>query len=318
VAAWLQRVTVATHKNQNCKPGLLRAQPLTGVWGRAPRLKTHAGVARQLGGVMGPKLTDAEFNKIVSFVQRDYGINLSQKRILIEGRFSNFLNDHGFTNFTQYLDFVFADKSGKEMVHFINTVTTNHTFFWREPRHFEYMQQAVLPWIEKNVRDHSPRIWCAASSSGEEPYTLCMVLDDYFSMKGDWDLRILASDIDTKMLAKAKDGIYSIESMRELPAAWRTKYFTKIGEDKFQVIEKLRKRVIYREFNLMHNIVCKLPYHLISCRNVMIYFDGPTKNNLVERFYDVTMPGGYLFIGHAESVPKTSRWNYIEPAIYRK
>jgi chemotaxis protein methyltransferase CheR len=267
---------------------------------------------------MGPKLTDAEFNKIVTFVQRDYGINLSQKRILIEGRFSNLLNEKGFTSFSQYLDFVFADKSGREMVNFINTVTTNHTFFWREPRHFEYMQQAVLPWIEKNTPDHSPRIWCAASSSGEEPYTLCMVLDDYFSARGDWDLRILASDIDTKMLAKAKTAIYTADSMKDLPSAWKSKYFTKIGDNQFQIVEKLRKRVIYREFNLMNQIVCKSPYHLISCRNVMIYFDAPTKNDLVERFYDVAKPGGYLFVGHAESVSKNSRWGYIEPAIYKK
>lgn len=265
------------------------------------------------------KLTDPEFKKIVTYIHDNYGINLSQKRILIEGRLSNLIVEHGFSTFGQYLDFIFADTSGKEIVNFVNKVTTNHTYFWREPRHYEYLTSTVLPWIEETARDKILSVWCAASSSGEEPYNLCMCIDQYFGMKAsEWDLRILASDIDTEMLAKARAAEYSYESIKGLPPAWIKKYFQQNGQN-YRVIDKIRKQVIFQEFNLMNKIrFQKRQFHLISCRNVMIYFEQDTKDALVERFYDVTMQGGYLFIGHAESVTKTSRYAYIEPAIYRK
>lgn len=264
------------------------------------------------------KLTDAEFHRIVNYVHNNYGINLSQKRILIEGRLSNMIAELHYTSFSQYLDFIFADKTGKEIVNFVNKITTNHTYFWREPKHFEFLMEQVLPWIEKVATDKSVSIWCAASSSGEEPYTLAMCLDHYFGPKAaQWDLRILATDIDTAVLEKARKGQYSYESLKNLPPAWAQKYFTKEGED-YTVIEKLRKSVSYREFNLMDPIRWKRKFHLISCRNVMIYFEQDTKDALVDRFYDVSMEGGYLFIGHAESVTHNMRYAYIQPAIYRK
>jgi len=268
---------------------------------------------------MNIKITDAEFKRLIKFMHKTYGIDLSRKRTLIEGRLSNLIAEKGLTNFTDYLNIVFADESGKETVMLVNKLTTNHTFFMREPQHFDFMKSIFLPYVEKNVKNRDVRIWCAASSSGEEPYTLAMTIDDYFGpRKTGWDLRILATDISTNVLQKAQKAVYNAEALRELPASWKAKYFTRNVDGTYTVIDRIRKEVIFKEFNLMDKIVYKKPFDLISCRNVMIYFDTPTKADLIERFYDVTKPGGYLFIGHAESVPKNSRYTFVLPAIYQK
>ena len=270
---------------------------------------------------MDIKLTDAEFTRLVTYVKSRCGIDLSKKRILIEGRLARTLTEHNFTTFTAYIDMIFADKTGAEVSNFINKITTNHTFFMREPEHFDFMRSHVLPGIEASVRNKNARIWCAASSTGEEPYTMAMVIDEYFgARKKDWDLKILATDISTNVLAKAAEGIYNAETLEKIPASWKTKYFKQRGSDEYQVVDSIRSQIIYQQFNLMDPIITKYrqPFDFISCRNVMIYFDMETKSALIERFYDVLNDGAYFYIGHAESVPKTSRFTYVKPAIYQK
>lgn len=268
---------------------------------------------------MNIKITDSEFSRLIKFMHKTYGIDLSRKRILIEGRLSNVLTQKGFTNYTDYLNFVFSDKSGKETVTLVNKLTTNHTYFLREPQHFEFMQKVFLPYIEKTVKDHDVRIWCAASSSGEEPYTIAMIIDDYFgSRKAGWDLRILATDISTNVLQKAKNAVYPAESIKNVPQRWREKYFIKNSDGTYTITDRIKKEVIFKQFNLMDDIVYKKPFDLIFCRNVMIYFDAPTKDALVERFYDASKNGAYLFIGLAETISKSSRYTFVQPAIYQK
>ncbi len=180
-------------------------------------------------------------------------------------------------------------------------------------------ESTVLPYIESSVKDKDARIWCAASSTGQEPYTIAMTVDEYFgSRKAGWDTTILATDLDTDVLRTAKAGIYSKEMLEGLPDKWIDKYFRRIDSENYQVIDRIRNEIVFKKFNLMDPIVCKKPFDLISCRNVMIYFDTQTKNALVERFYDVTKKGGYLFIGHAENVSRDTRYSYIKPAIYRR
>lgn len=265
------------------------------------------------------KLTDQDFMRLVTFIKTNYGINLEKKRILIEGRLTNMVTDMGFTEYKTYLDQVFKNPKSKEMDTLINKLTTNHTFFLREPEHFEYLKTVVLPYIESTVKDHDIRIWCAASSTGQEPYTLAMVIDEYFgTRKPQWDCKILATDISTDVLLKAKEGIYTAEMVKDVPAVWLSKYFKKTDASTYQVIERIRKEVVYRQFNLMDKITYKKPFDLISCRNVMIYFDAETKADLIERLYDAVKPGGYFFIGHAENVQKATRFQFIRPAIYRR
>ena len=265
------------------------------------------------------KLTDSDFLRLVEFIKTNYGINLEKKRVLIEGRLANVAASYGFDNFTDYINFALNDSTGKETIRLVNKLTTNHTFFMREPEHFKFLETDVLPYIEKSVYDKDARIWCAASSTGQEPYTIAMTIDEYFgSRKDSWDTTILATDLDTDVLRTAKAGIYSEEMLDGVPDRWIDRYFTKIDNDRYQVIERIRREIVFKKFNLMDPIVIKKPFDLISCRNVMIYFDAKTKNDLIERFYDVTKKGGYLFIGHAENVSRDTRYTYIKPAIYRR
>lgn len=265
------------------------------------------------------KITDQEFQYLVDYLKKNYGINLQQKRVLLEGRLTSYLMDNGYKDYGEYIKVLVADKTGKEITTLLNKVTTNHTYFMRESEHFDYLKNVVLPKLERSVKDRDLRIWCAASSSGEEPYTLAMILNDYFgNMTPKWDKKILASDLSMKVLEKAKEGVYLEEGIKDVPDVWKKKYFKKHDAETVQVVPEIRSEVIYRQFNLMDPINAKKPYQVIFCRNVMIYFDAPTKADLVERMYDVLVPGGYLFIGHTESIAKPTRFNYIMPSVYQK
>lgn len=264
-------------------------------------------------------ITDQEFKELIQFVYKKYGIDLGKKRQLIEGRLSYTLKAKGLKNFREYMDLLFADKSGEEMHLFLNKITTNHSYFARENDHFDFLMRTAIPQLEK-TRRNMLRIWSAGCSSGQEPYNIAMVMDQYFgAKKGAWDTTILATDISTNVLSKAKQGIYGLDTLKGLPPSWLHQYFTKLPDGNYQVTDKIRKEVIYRMFNLMDPFVQKKPFDIIFCRNVMIYFDAETTNRLVDKFYQATAPGGYLFIGHSESINKTqTKYTYICPAVYQR
>ena len=266
------------------------------------------------------KLTDIEFDRMTTYLYDNYGINLKKKRTLIEGRLNRTLFEGGYADYTSYLNDVLSDVSGAKVQNLINKLTTNHTFFMREIEHFNYLRNEILPQIERTARNKEIRIWSAGCSSGEEPYTLAMVIDDYFAAKKSmWRIKILATDISMRVLDKAKEGIYAADGMKDIPPSWRNRYFNKIDENTYRINPKIRAEVEFRQFNLMKPILERNQFDLILCRNVMIYFDQITRRALVDRFYDATKEGGYLFIGHAESIMRgTSKYNYIKPAIYRK
>lgn len=253
-----------------------------------------------------------------------YGINLSAKKVLVQGRLGNMLSDRGFKNYDEYLDTVLADSTGAEVTTILNKLTTNHTFFMREPEHYTFLKETILPYMVRvNEKDHVLRIWSAACSSGEECYTTAMLLDQYFGTeKAKWDTRILATDISQNVIGKAKTGIYSEDGMKGLSNEWKSRYFNNLGNGKYEICQGIKDEVIFKTFNLMDPMpdkYKKLPFDLIFCRNVMIYFDQPTKQALVNRFYDVVKPGGYFYIGHAESVSRSeTKFDYIQPAIYRR
>jgi len=178
----------------------------------------------------------------------------------------------------------------------------------------------VLPFLERSKKEKDLRIWSAGCSSGEEPYTLAIIIAEYLgAQKNLWDRKILATDISMNVLEKAKLGIYSAESVASLPADWRSKYFKKLDDQRYQIIDDIRQQVIFRHLNLMDDFSFKKPMDVIFCRNVMIYFDAPTKEKLVEKYYNVTAQNGFLFIGHAETINKaTTKYKYLMPAIYQK
>ena len=269
------------------------------------------------------EITDAEFQRLVKFMYDNFGINLAAKRVLVQGRLGNMLRERNFKNYSEYLDAVMNDTTGAEVTTILNKLTTNHTFFMREPEHYTFMNDVVLPYMKSVCTDHVLRIWSAACSSGEEVYTMAMLIDQFFGAeKAKWDTRILATDISQNVIGKAKTGIYQEEGMKGLSNEWKTRYFNNLGNGNYEICQGIKDEVIFKTFNLMDPMPEKYkknPFDLIFCRNVMIYFDQPTKQALVNRFYDVVKPGGYFFIGHAESVNRQeTKFEYIKPAMYRR
>ena len=263
-------------------------------------------------------INENDFKRLHTFVKSNYGINLAQKKHLIEGRLSTTLITRGYTSFTPYVDLILSNDK-KEVTELLNKVTTNHTYFYRESVHFEYFKNVVLPFLEKTKTDRSINVWCAASSSGEEPYTLAMILDEYFGSKPQrWDTRVLATDISEKILATAVAANYKTESIEPLPQKYQKSYFKTQGDD-CTVVDKIKNNVIFKRFNLMDPISFKVKFDVIFCRNVMIYFDQNDKNKLIERFYNASNSGSFLFVGLSENIDKDiTKYKYVQPATYRK
>jgi len=265
------------------------------------------------------KISDDEFTKLVDFVYSKYGINLAKKRQLVEGRLSHTIKERGMTSFKQYMDLLTGDKTGDEMVSFLNKITTNHSYFARETDHFEFLIEFALPLLEKS-RARELRIWSAGCSAGQEAYNIAMTMDQYFaSRKSQWDTRILATDISMNVLGKGQAAIYPEDNIKDLPDKWKKQYFSRLPDGSYQVIEKIRKEVIFRVFNLMDPFVYKKPFDIIFCRNVMIYFDQETRNKLINKFFDATAEGGFLLIGHSEVLDKeATQYRFVRPSIYQK
>ena len=267
-------------------------------------------------------ITNQEFSKLAIYIKANYGIHLKdEKRALVTGRLHNVLIQNNFRNFSEYFEYILSDKTGDAAATLINKITTNHTFFMREVDHFNYFKDKLLPYLTSRVKDKDLRIWSAGCSSGEEPYTLAMVINEFFGNERMlWDAKVLATDISSKVLEEAKKGIYKNEEIATLPAQWRFNYFKKIDNEKSVLIDRIRNEVIYRKFNLMDTVFpFKRKFHVIFCRNVMIYFDAQTKCELVNKFYDLMEYGGCLFIGHSESLNREeTKFKYVMPAVYRK
>ena len=213
------------------------------------------------------------------------------------------------------------NPKGSEATDLVNILTTNHTYFMRESEHFDFMKNVALPWAKaKAMNTKDLRIWCGASSTGEEPYMIAMVLADFFGVeKEKWDTKVLATDISTKALKQAMAGIYSAEQMKKIPEQWRRHFFKSIPGGQFQVKDELKKEVIFRQFNLMDPFPFKKKMHVVFLRNVMIYFDEPTKQEVVQKVYNSLVPGGYLFIGTTETIDRgTTPFQIVQPSIFRK
>lgn len=267
-------------------------------------------------------ITKEEFHKLADYIRANYGIHLrEEKQALVMGRLQKVLLENNIKSFSEYYDHVIRDKTGMAAATLVSKITTNHTFFMREPDHFTYLKETVLPYLKSTVKDRDLRIWSAGCSSGEEPYTIAMVLNDFFGgEKMLWDTKILATDISDRVLEIAQKGVYANDRISALPPAWRLNYFRAIDENNSVVCDKIKNEVIFRKFNLMTEVFpFRKKFHVIFCRNVMIYFNNETKNKLVKKFYEITEPGGYLFIGHSESLNREeNQFKYIKPAVYRK
>lgn len=267
-------------------------------------------------------MTQEEFFRICRLFQTKYGIDLSRKKEIVCGRMENFLRNGGYRSYTDYLDAVEHDYTGNMEKELVNILTTNHTYFMREFAHFEYLRREVLPWLRRREADRKDlRIWCGASSTGEEPYMMAMLLKDFFGPEHNlWDTKILATDISTEVLRHALAGIYTKEQTDVLLPQWRKRFLQPVdGGMKYEITDEIKREVIFRQFNLMDPFPFKRKMHIVLLRNVMIYFDQPTKRQLIRKVYDIMEPGGYLFIGRTETIDRTSSpFQLIQPSIFRK
>jgi len=268
------------------------------------------------------QISNEDFERLHKYIKSNFGVNLEKKRTLIEGRLSNFIIQEGFEGFHDYLDDVYKDRSGNKINALMTKLTTNYTYFMREKEHYKFMEEVALPaWVQK-IKNRDLRIWSAGCASGEEAYTTVMVLQEWFGPTKikQWDTKVLATDISVKVLEMAKEGVYPEEHFEQLPAAWKTKYFDKIGEERYKVKPVLRDGVHFGQFNLMGQFTrFKKKFHIIFCRNVMIYFDTPTKQALAKKYHDALEIGGFLFIGHSETLNGIQGdFRQVKPAIYQR
>lgn len=267
-------------------------------------------------------ITSKEFELLATFIKENYGIHLrDEKQSLLMGRLHTLLVKNGFEDFSSYYRSLLTDTTGLAVSELIDRISTNHTYFMREVDHFETFKQVVIPYVKGHSLEKDVRIWCAACSTGEEAYTLAMLLADAFEEEpGFWDTKVLATDISTLALDAAKKGVYSLDKIAPLPPLWKLKYFEKHSKNEVIVTPKVREELIFRRLNLMDtSFPFKRKFHAIFCRNVMIYFDTPTKNRLIDTFYDHLEEGGYLFVGHSEAINRDrTAFKYIQPAVYQK
>jgi len=265
------------------------------------------------------ELKETHFKKISDIVYRSSGIHLKKgKEALVRARLAKRLRARRMHDVQEYLDFLQSAEGSHEQASFIDAMTTNKTGFFREVDHFNYLRDQVLP----ELKSRRLRFWSAACSSGEEPYTLAIWLREHVPDIDARDALILATDISRRMLAKARLAVYPAEALQSLPSAQFEKYFSRVNGQpagSYRVAGNVRKMVRLAWLNLLEPWPMKGPFHVIFCRNVMIYFDRPTQQQLINRFYELLEPGGYLFVGHSEGLSSIRHgFQYMRPATYRK
>ena len=271
------------------------------------------------------QLSDAEFKKFSDLIYQHVGIFMRpEKKELLNARLGKRLRECQLSTFQEYFDLISRpDQQKGEFIKFLDSVSTNFTSFFREVSHFEYLSSNVLPeLVEKKTGNREFVFWSSASSSGEEPYTLAIFLNEFGASTPGFRYKIMATDISTRVLAQAAQGVYPIEQTSKVPQEILKKYFKKgVGTSagKVKVKDDLCRQVTFQRFNLMDEFPWRGEMDVIFCRNVMIYFDRPTQEKLISKFHQCLTPGGYLFIGHSESISSIKHdFVQVEATTYKK
>ncbi len=267
----------------------------------------------------GQTMRPREFEQIRKMVYSHCGVDLTGKQVLVTTRLSKKMRDLGFSSFEAYCEKVQQDQSGELFTSMIDVLTTNHTSFFREMQHFDFLQKEILPAF-KNSGQIS--VWSAACSSGEEPYSIAFSLAEFLGDSFFTRAKILATDISTRILDQARKGLYPISRLQEISVEMRRKCLLKgTGEyENYCLVKKeIRAQIEFKHFNLLDDCSRLGPFNVIFCRNVMIYFDQQTQEALVNRLTSRLVPGGHLLIGHSESLNGLQHHlQYVRPATYRK
>lgn len=264
------------------------------------------------------ELRPADFQLVIEIAHREAGLVVHQhKEAMVRGRLTRRVRELGLPSISQYCALLRTAQLADELPGFLNALTTNHTAFYREAHHFSHLEQVALPAMAPGGPAGSQRfrIWCAAASSGEEPYTIAATVDAYARGKAWHDLRILATDIDTEVLERAEKGVYPAIAIQDLDATQRAALqfepagasrAGQLGTDQpgaVRIGERLRDLLTFKRLNIIEAWPVKGPFDVIFCRNMLIYFDQDTKKAIVERFAALLRPGGFLYLGHSEALP---------------
>lgn len=272
-------------------------------------------------------LTGAEYELFRSLIYSKSGINLGEQKMqLVRARLGKRIKQGGFGSFKEYYDSVVRDSTGEELSGLLDAISTNTTHLFREPRHFVLLREIVTRWCVdrfKRGQDRTLRIWSAGCSSGEEPYSIAMVVDDILREQAGCALKLLATDMSVQILSRAQLGFFEPHRVGTVPPILKNRYLVKAqtnGHPMLQVVPELRRLVTFGRFNLMTSTFpFRYGFDVIFCRNVMIYFDRPTQQMLVGKFGDQLKDDAYLMIGHSESLSGIEHpLSYVEPAVYRK
>ncbi len=265
---------------------------------------------------------EKDFRFIVGLVGERTGIVLSDsKREMVYSRLTRRVRELGIKDYTSYCNML-RDGDPNELINFTNALTTNLTSFFREPHHFEYLANTVLPAIEANKKHQRLRIWSAGCSSGEEPYTIAMTVREVLPESSGWDIKIIATDLDSNMVEKAKSGIYVNERVTGIDKRRLRRWFLKgkgNNQGKVRIKPELQELITFKQLNLLHDWPMREAMDVIFCRNVVIYFNKDTQKKLFSRYSDLIADHGHLFIGHSESLNKvTDDFKLIGKTIYQK
>jgi chemotaxis protein methyltransferase CheR len=274
---------------------------------------------------LGLEISLDEFRLTARLIKEHFGIHLADsKRAMVASRLYRLVREQGFRSYGEFCAAQLVQPSQETLSALVDCISTNHTYFNREPEHFWFLRDKVLPPIIANVKKSGPRdlrVWCAAASSGEEPYTLAMVIREALgSDHPNWQAGLLATDISQQALQKGINGVYATEAVKTLPAPYADRYFDHRPDGTSKVIPNIQREVTFRRFNLRNTTFpFRQPFHAIFCRNVMIYFEDDFRRELLARMSSVLVQGGYFFVGHAETISGlTDNFRVISPGVYRK
>jgi chemotaxis protein methyltransferase CheR len=269
-------------------------------------------------------ITEKEFQLFRDIIYHQTGIQMTEKkRNLVVARLSKRLRALNLSNFSEYYEYLnTSSNASDELNNLINRITTNKTDFFREKHHFDFLVNEVFPsYIDaaKKGGQRRLRIWSAGCSSGEEPYSLAMTVADFFKDERGWDLKILATDLDTDILMKASKGVYSSQQITPVPMGYLSKYFVRSSQG-YEVSPHIKAMIAFRKLNLMDpTFPMKKPFNIIFCRNVMIYFDDETKKDLIKKYHGQLTDNGYMFVGHSESLMYMKHlFKFLKHTVYLK
>jgi chemotaxis protein methyltransferase CheR len=270
------------------------------------------------------RMDDECFARLSSYVTREYGIKLPvSKRSMLESRLNKKVKSLGMDNYKQFLDHIFSEEEKQgDLLHVIDLITTNKTDFFREPEHFKFLTGTFLPQWSEQAGRQAMNVWSAGCSSGEEPYTLVMVLEEFRRRNPAFSYSLLASDVSIRMIQAAFKGVYTLDKIAAISNEMRRLYFlrSKTQPELVRVKPEYRKKIHYRRINFMDDGfgLIKHDYDIIFCRNVLIYFDKATQERVIRKFAEHLRPGGYLFLGHSESIMGMNvPFRQLRPTVYQ-